>query len=1228
MITVLYVDDEPGLLELGKAFLERDDNFSVTTVTSAPDALALMTGHDFDLVISDYQMPVMDGITFLQEVRSRYPSLPFILFTGRGREEIVIQAINNGVDFYLQKGGDPLAQFAELAHKIAVAVERRQVQNALRDSEQRLADIINFLPDATFAVNTEGTVIAWNRAIEDMTGVSASDMAGRGNYEYSLPFYGHRRQLLIDLILESEDVIQRGEYAITKKEGNVLIAETSAATARGVPKIFLCKASLLYNKEGNVAGAIESIRDITEARKAEDELRAAYGQITASEEEMRQQYEDLEQNQARLREANEQITAQEEELRGQYDEMSALQQRTAESQQMLAQVLNTVPVRVFWKDRDLRYLGCNEPFARDAGFLAPADLTGKTDFGMAWKEQAEAYRADDRIVIGSGIPKIGYEEPQTTPDGTRIWLRTSKIPLRDMQGTVRGILGTYEDITVSKNAEDTLRMANEQITAQSEELKSQLDEIVAGQQEIGEKEAKYRAIVDAFDGLIYICSPDYRVEFLNKNLIARTGYDGTGMPCHKVLHDLEEPCPWCVNDRVFAGEKVVWDTESPLDHRWYHVVNTPIRHPDGSVSKQAMITDITDRKQAEIELKRKHEEITAAYEKLNAGQQELRESEEMFRSLVQESSDGIVITDEDGKVVAWNDALSGITGIPVEEAVGSSYADMVISALVPEHRTPAHIGHVRSMIAGKDPAASSWFYSPRVEIEILRRDGVRCFIQQTVFPIRTPKGTRIGSIIQDITVSRKAAAALQESELRFRRLLERSFDAAVIHQNGVIVFANEPSARLMNVAVPSDLTGKAVMDLVDPVSEKIVRERIRTMTESPESVVPPVEERFRRPDGTIIDVEVIASPTEYGQKPAVLVLFRDISNRKAAEIALKESEKRYRQILQHASDAIIIHEVSRKQPGRLLEVNKKACEMLGYTRDELLQMSIPDLDVPEQATNIPEIQQLLFSGGTAVFPTEHRAKDGTRIPVEVSNTLITLDGRKVVMAVIRDMRNQKRAERVLRETNRKLSLLSSITRHDLRNKVTALSGYLALAKEKSENPVMRDYIGKLELIARSISGHIEYTRIYEDLGSAEPRWQEIGTVISSQQVPPELTLDADLPKVLVYADPILGKVFSNLIDNTVRHARNATTIRVFAAVQPDGLLIAWEDNGVGIPATQKEKIFSQGYGKNTGLGLFLSREILAITGITIRETGVPDKGARFEILVPKDAYRFAGSAGE
>jgi PAS domain S-box-containing protein len=124
---------------------------------------------------------------------------------------------------------------------------------------------------------------------------------------------------------------------------------------------------------------------------------------------------------------------------------------------MLQLVLDTIPVRVFWKDLESRYLGCNMLFARDAGREKPEDLIGEDDFAMGWRNEAELYRADDRAVMESGEARVNYEEPQTTPDGKQIWLRTSKLPLRDADGEVIGVLGTYEDITAEKKAEERER---------------------------------------------------------------------------------------------------------------------------------------------------------------------------------------------------------------------------------------------------------------------------------------------------------------------------------------------------------------------------------------------------------------------------------------------------------------------------------------------------------------------------------------------------------------------------------------------------------------------------------------------------------------------------------------------------------------------------------------------------------------------------------------------------
>ena len=274
MISILYVDDEPGLLEVGKIFLERSGQFSVDISTSAPEALVMLGSKHYDAIISDYQMPEMDGIRFLKKVRASGNTIPFIILTGRGREEIVIQALNEGADFYLQKGGKLVSQFTELAHQIRHAVQQRWADACIRDFERRESDIINFLPDATFVIDRSGRIIAWNHAIEEMTGVPASEMLGKGEYEYAIPFYGKRQPILINMVFESDDVIAR-KYAHILHKNHTLIADTTLTFPNGTPVTLMVMASPLYNRQGDVVGAIESIRDVTERKQAAEAVTAA-----------------------------------------------------------------------------------------------------------------------------------------------------------------------------------------------------------------------------------------------------------------------------------------------------------------------------------------------------------------------------------------------------------------------------------------------------------------------------------------------------------------------------------------------------------------------------------------------------------------------------------------------------------------------------------------------------------------------------------------------------------------------------------------------------------------------------------------------------------------------------------------------------------------------------------------------------------------------------------------
>jgi signal transduction histidine kinase len=212
--------------------------------------------------------------------------------------------------------------------------------------------------------------------------------------------------------------------------------------------------------------------------------------------------------------------------------------------------------------------------------------------------------------------------------------------------------------------------------------------------------------------------------------------------------------------------------------------------------------------------------------------------------------------------------------------------------------------------------------------------------------------------------------------------------------------------------------------------------------------------------------------------------------------------------------------------------------------------------------------------------------------------------------------------------NRKLNLLSSITRHDIRNQLTGLLGYLELIRLRVQDPQILALVDKEDRAAKNIMRQIEFTKSYEELGVNAPIWQDVEMSISALKSTHSLssiTITTKLNGLEVYADPLLEKVHQNLIDNSIRHGERVQNIS-FSLIPyaNNAIAMVYEDDGIGIHEEEKEKIFDKGFGKNTGLGLFLTREILAITGITIKESGVYGKGARFEILIPQGKYRFSG----
>ena len=267
---------------------------------------------------------------------------------------------------------------------------RKQNEFELQKRDQYQRALLDNFPFAVWLKDTESRFLTVNQGFVQLFGArSAEELIGKNDFDIA------PAELAEGYRADDRAVLASG------KKKNV---EEEIIDADGTRKWFETYKAPIFDATGSVVGTVGFARDITERRAAALAL----------------------------------------------EEMSAA---LATSRDLLQQVVDTAPIRVFWKDRDCRYLGCNPVFARDAGKNAPSELIGLDDYAMGWAEQADLYRADDLQVMKSGQPRLDFEEPQTTPDGKPIWLRTSKVPLRDAAGTVTGVLGIYDDITARKQTE-------------------------------------------------------------------------------------------------------------------------------------------------------------------------------------------------------------------------------------------------------------------------------------------------------------------------------------------------------------------------------------------------------------------------------------------------------------------------------------------------------------------------------------------------------------------------------------------------------------------------------------------------------------------------------------------------------------------------------------------------------------------------------------------------------
>jgi signal transduction histidine kinase/CheY-like chemotaxis protein len=285
---------------------------------------------------------------------------------------------------------------------------------------------------------------------------------------------------------------------------------------------------------------------------------------------------------------------------------------------------------------------------------------------------------------------------------------------------------------------------------------------------------------------------------------------------------------------------------------------------------------------------------------------------------------------------------------------------------------------------------------------------------------------------------------------------------------------------------------------------------------------------------------------------------------------------------------------------------------------------LKNLHMPENPAAFlpPDIDAIIQSLTAGKIPVLYR-----EVPVGDAlfeeNLILSPDGLAIRICA-HDITRWVRMIHALEQANRKMSRLTGITRHDIRNKLTGVLGYLELAIESTGDPALVEYLGRAESSATAIRHQVDFTKDYENLGSNVPSWGEVSAIIADVKKrldPVAISIKDQSAGISIYADSLFSQVLFDLMDNSLRHGGHVTGICISGQMTAAGFVLVYEDDGVGIPEDKKEKIFNRVVDRRSGIGLFLVREILSITGITIKENGTPGKGARFEISVPKTGYR-------
>ncbi|TSA56519.1 PAS domain S-box protein, partial [bacterium] len=753
---------------------------------------------------------------------------------------------------------------------------------------------------------------------------------------------------------------------------------------------------------------------------------------------------------------------------------------------------------------------------------------------------------------------------------------------RTKMGEIRDIINTVQVIELS--GKKFLHVITRDITEQKK-----------AEEALRESEKEKSVVLDSMSELVSHQDLKHRILWANKKAADSVNMKVEqlkGHYCHEIWANSVNPCTDCpLEETIKTGQPQQGEITTP-DGRVWSISGYPIKDTNGNVTSIVEVaTEITTQKKTE---------------------EALRESEKKYRELLNGMNDTAWVIDLDGNIIDVNDVAVEVLGYSRDEfrSIGLTGID---SNLDPEE--------IKGLVEGM----------PADEIQVFEtahttKDGKKIPVEISSSLVTYRGKQAILCIARDITERKRAEEKLSQSEERYRTVFENTGTAmCILEEDKTISMVNKRFEELSGYSW-KELEGKKWTELVT----KEYLERMKRYHEArrKKGGKPPAHYNFDFVNkkgqirNSMLTINLIP-----GTKKSIASI-QDITEQKKTEKALQEAEEKYQKAIVNANVGIIGY----SPDGEVKILNPKMEQMTGFKRSEIptLQDWFKKLYPNEEERR--KVRDKWFKrmseegevkGGHAIIAT----KDGKRRNF-LFNGVQLESGDSIAFAD--DITERKEAEEKLEgmmnevvTINEKLGVVGRLTRHDARNKLSVIANNVYLAKQRlAGNNNALDYLGDIESAIGQMEEIFDFARTYEMLGVEDLSYVDVEKSVKEAAM---LFSGLDGAKLVnechgltVLADSLLRQLFYNLIDDTLKHGETVSQIRVYyKEVGEDRLKLVYEDDGVGIPEDEKEKIFGEGYGKGTGYGLYLIRKICEAYGWTIQETGKPGKGAQFTITIPK-----------